>query len=91
MTMQEMAQTPNDAKHIEVETRFNYHPPVQPGVMQRMETVRAQIKDLAHVIVDLVPSGREQAQVLTNLEDALMHANAGIARNQSQITQEKLA
>ena len=82
--------TPDDMKHIEVEIRFNYHPPVQPGVLQRMETIRTKIKDLAHEIVDLVPTGREQAQVLTDLENAMMHANAGIARNQT-FTQEKLA
>lgn len=81
--------TDNDSKHIDIEKRFNYHPPVQPGVLQRMETIRTKIKDLAHEVVDLIPNGREQAQVLTNLEDAMMHANAGIARNQTQ-TKETL-
>lgn len=42
--------------------------------------VRSECHALAIVIDYLVPDSREKARALTNLEDAMMNANAGIAR-----------
>jgi hypothetical protein len=38
-------------------------------------------RKFASLIVERVPGGREQALALTKLEEVVMWANAGIARN----------
>lgn len=58
---------------------FTYHkPPTE--VAQNFVTLREKAKELAHLFDQLVPAGREQSTALTRLEEAVMHANAGIAR-----------
>lgn len=60
--------------------RFAYHKP---------DTVKAdrheRIRDILHIaaanIVDLTPASREQSLAITHLEDAMMWANAAIARH----------
>lgn len=65
--------------HARVDHDFRYHPP-QPGQPESYEVLRSKARELGHLIVDKVPPGREQATALTRLEEAVMHANAGIAR-----------
>lgn len=38
------------------------------------------MKVFVHFVLYKVPDGRERATALTRLEEAVMHANAGIAR-----------
>lgn len=62
-----------------IENDFTYHrPPAEVAV--DFVTLRNKAKELALLFLDLVPSGREQATALTRLEEAVFHANAGIAR-----------
>ncbi len=62
-----------------IENDFTYHrPPAEIG--EHFVTLRNKAKELAHLILDMIPQGREQATALTRLEEAIMHANAGIAR-----------
>lgn len=63
-----------------IENDFSYHAPKgdQP---ERYQTIRAQAKALALLIVDLCPDGRERSLALTKLEECVMFANAGIARS----------
>lgn len=65
----------------EIAVRFTYHPPVgdQPA---RYERLRAEARGLAETIDDLCPESREKAFALTNLEQAVMWANAAIARRE---------
>lgn len=70
---------PRPAMHARVDSDFKYHPP-KPGQPVRYEQIRESARVLAHTIVELVPPGREQSTALTRLEEAVMHANAGIAR-----------
>jgi hypothetical protein len=44
--------------------------------------LRDATKNLAHLIINLTPSSREQSLALTHLEEAVMFANAAIARNE---------
>ena len=62
--------------------RFSYHPPfgTQP---ERYERLRAEAKALATLIVTLCPSSAERSTALTRLDEAIMHANAAIARNEN--------
>jgi hypothetical protein len=57
---------------------FTYHNPMDRG--HDFVKIREKAKELALMIADLTPSGREQSTALTRLEEAVMHANAGIAR-----------
>jgi hypothetical protein len=64
----------------DLDNRFTYHPPTegQPG---KYEEIRDTAKNLAEVINELCPESREKSLAVTNLEQAVFWANAGIARN----------
>lgn len=70
------------AKNEEIETRFSYHAP-KPGQPEKYEALRSKAKELAYLIDELCPPSREQSLALTHLEQAIMCANAGIARRGS--------
>lgn len=67
--------------HERVDNDFCYHAPKGDQV-QRYASVRDEAKEFAHFIVDNTPVSREQSLALTHLEDAVMWANAAIARNE---------
>lgn len=70
---------PDTAITNRIRNDFTYHRP--PAVMQPVfVSIREKAKELALMIDRLVPPGREQSSALTRLEEAVMHANAGIAR-----------
>ncbi len=57
---------------------FTYHRPT--GDQQpRYEALRAKAKELAGLICDSTPESREQSVALTNVQQAVMWANAAIA------------
>lgn len=64
-----------------IERDFKYHAPNQDQI-DRMVKLREQAKELALAIVALTPGSREQSLALTNVEQAVMYANAAIARNE---------
>lgn len=64
-----------------LENNFIHHPP-SGDQQERYQQLRQQSKALAQLILDLTPQSREQALALTNLEQAMFWANAGIARNE---------
>jgi hypothetical protein len=57
-----------------------YHAPTgfQP---EHYEAIRSKAKEFAYCINDLVPDSREKSLAMTKLEESVMWANAGIARN----------
>ena len=62
-----------------IKNDFSYHrPPIE--AQGKFLTIREEAKKLALIIAREVPPGREQSTALTRLEEAVMHANAGIAR-----------
>lgn len=63
-----------------IDSDFTYHAP-RDGQLEKYTTLRGAAKMFAIAIVELVPAGREQSTALTRLEEAVMHANAGIARH----------
>jgi hypothetical protein len=77
-------QPPRTVQHNQllgrIESDFTYHAP-KDGQPEAYALLRGQAKALARAIVELVPPGREQSTALTRLEEAVMHANAGIARH----------
>lgn len=66
--------------HQRIEIDFRYHAP-KPGQAVLYEELRARFRDLAHFMVDNITPGRELSRALSDLEDAVMHANSGIARS----------
>lgn len=63
----------------EIDRRFGFHPATDvTGPMH--DKVRADCAALARSIVDLTPRSREQSLAITALEEAMMWANAAIAR-----------
>ena len=65
----------------QIRNRYTYHRPFgdQP---QRYEAIRDSIRATAEVIVDLTPCCPEQTRALNALDEAMMVANAAIARNE---------
>ena len=60
--------------------RFTYHPPKgdQP---QAYEEIRRTGRELAETVDRLAPDSREKSLALTNIEQAVMWANAAVARH----------
>jgi len=63
-----------------IENNFTYHKP-EPGQPEIYQEIRDKAKELAYLIDTKVPASREQSLAFTKLEEAVMWANAGIARN----------
>lgn len=65
----------------ELENRFTYHTP-KDGQQERYERIRYKGKMLAAYINECCPESREKSLALTKIEEAVMWANAAIARNE---------
>ncbi len=66
----------------DIQSRFTYHPP-KGDAADRHEAIREGCKQLALLIVELVPGSREQSGSIHHLDLCMMEANAGIARHLS--------
>lgn len=72
--------SPNhDAIVTRIINDFEFHPATALTGPRHAE-VREHCGNLAIFLVSIVPEGREQSLMLTKLEEAMMWANAGIAR-----------
>lgn len=65
----------------EIEKNFTYHAPTEEKA-KLYPKIRAKARELALLIKNTVPKSREQSLAYTKLEECVMWANAGIARNQ---------
>ena len=64
----------------QIERAFTYHAPA--GDQQaRYSEIRDDAKTLAYTFAKHCPESRELSSALTRLEEAVMHANASIARS----------
>lgn len=66
----------------EYANRFAYHKPSTPEVGQQHDQVRNGVRGVAYFLWDLVPDCPERERMIDALDDAMKHANAGIARHQ---------
>ncbi|OCX65131.1 hypothetical protein BFM98_07165 [Lysinibacillus sp. AR18-8] len=64
----------------QIENNFKYHSPKE-GQPAKYEAIRKKAKELAYLIDEVCPNSRERSVAITNLETAVMWANASIARN----------
>lgn len=76
-----MKYTPDERTRAQIENCFTYHPP-KDDQAPRYIIIRDRGKQLAEQMVELCPPSRELSLALTNLEQAVMWANAAIARNE---------
>jgi hypothetical protein len=65
----------------DIESRFTYHPPKDPETIASHEAVRDELRVTALLLDEMLPDSREKSIAITKLEEALMWANAAIARN----------
>jgi hypothetical protein len=64
----------------DLQNRFTYHAP-KPGQPEVYQEIRDNAHELARLINDHAPDSREKSLAITKLEEAVMWANASIARN----------
>ncbi len=65
----------------EMETRFTYHPP-KGNQPEKYESIRNHGRVFATAINELCPESREKSLAFTKIEEAVMQANAAIARRE---------
>jgi hypothetical protein len=68
--------------HYPIDNNFQYHAP-GPEQIEKYVAIRKYGKTLAQTILDLCPDSRERSLALTYIEQAVMWANASIARNEA--------
>ncbi len=64
----------------DLKNRFTYHAP-KDGQVELYQEIRDQAYDMAGLINRSAPESREKSLAVTHLEDAVMWANAAIARH----------
>lgn len=74
--------TPDEKTAAQIQQNFVYHPPVNESQRERYPRIRAASGDLAMLFATNCPPSRELSLALTKLEEAVMWANAAIARNE---------
>lgn len=65
-----------------INNRFTYHKPKNDGQLHRYEEIRQRGKDLAEYLLQVCPQSRELSLAITKIEEAVMWANATIARRE---------
>ena len=65
----------------QMENRYSYHAP-KGDQAERYQKIRDKILQTANLIVTYTPCSPEQARALNALDEAMMLANAAIARNE---------
>ena len=66
---------------MDIEKNFTYHPPKE-GQANRYQCIRDTAKGFALLLEGICPDSREKSLAMTKLEEAVMWANASIARNE---------
>ena len=65
----------------DLSSRFTYHPP-KDGQAERYQKIRDAAHGFAQLLNAECPESREKSLAVTHLEDAVMWANASIARHE---------
>jgi hypothetical protein len=76
-----MNYTISEQEQKALDKAFTYHAPKDDQPV-RYTSIRADAKVLAENILSACPPSRERSLAMTKLEEAIMWANASIARNE---------
>jgi hypothetical protein len=68
-------------KAEQLEQNFKYHPP-QENQINKYQDIREQGKQLATMFLAYCPESAERTLAIRKVEEAVMWANASIARNE---------
>ena len=71
----------DDTEREDLANRFTYHPPTSEQAA-RYVVIRDYGHGLAATIMNHCPASRERSLAIVKLEEAVMWANASIARNE---------
>jgi Mg2+ and Co2+ transporter CorA len=63
-----------------LENRFTFHPPTSEDIKDNYQRIRGEALKLALLINELAPESNEKDNAIDCLDEAVMWANAGIAR-----------
>lgn len=66
-------------KQYEIQSRFGSHVPDENG-RTKMTNIRKKVRELATLIQETCPDGREKATALTQLSFVMMAANSAIVQ-----------
>ncbi len=67
----------------DLENRFTYHAPASHSQVKIYQVIREAGLALANLIDGYAPDSREKSLAITSLEEAVMWANAAVARHGS--------
>lgn len=70
--------------HADLEHRFAFHPAATQEKRDEHTSIRQACHEAAKRINELAPDGREKALAITKLEEAMMWANAAVARQKEK-------
>ena len=83
MVLPERMQRSSNMKPTEIVNRFTYHAPVGDQAKE-YNTIRGNAKTMAEIVNGLCPDNREKSIAITKIEEAVMWANASIARGERE-------
>ena len=66
---------------MDLQKRFAYHKPPNERVAKVHELIRGHMGETANAVLAHTPECRERSLAITKLEEAMMWANAAVARN----------
>lgn len=66
---------------VDIQKNFDYHPPTEEKI-HKYEQLRLTAMEYMVLIDQLCPESREKSLAMTKIEEAVMWANASIARNE---------
>lgn len=64
----------------DLDNRFSYHAPKTEARRTAHESIRGACREVAGLLDDLLPEGREKSLAVTNLEQVMFWGNAALAR-----------
>jgi hypothetical protein len=70
-------------KTDEITNRFTYHAPT-PDQIGVYRTIRSMALNFAKYLDGILPDSREKSTAITKIDEAVMWANASIARHESE-------
>ncbi len=65
----------------ELAIRHRYHPPTSDAVIELHEQIRERTGALSQWLNEQLPESRETSQALADMDNAMLHANAAVARH----------